>query len=436
MQLRAQHMRQTPLLFLVALISTSFSFAEETKQQKSSNEAETKTGQTSYEALSKRVRALEKKLRSNQGNPVYTKPTWRWQTRFGGRLFTDFVLPSADNELETAVGNFESKSEVRKARFFVTGAARGGMKFKFELDFAQGDVDLTDTYISLPFRRSPATVHIGRMKEPFGLENASSSNNILMMERAMVNRSLVPFRNTGIMIINRRKPNGQLNWWTGYFKNTNSYGIEDDKGGQNWTTRVTWQPRHENGGRQLTHFGFNFSHHQPENSQLNIEAKSGSNLIPVLGETGVMAVEHANIVGFEGAWQKGAWTFITEGAQSLVSLENGQEAKFRGFYATVGWFITGEHTRFKWPISSFSTVRPKKEFYYGRGGAWQVVLRYQTLDLNSEGEGINGGEFDEWGLGVNYFLHKNARIMLNYLRPEVDDVGKGKVWQMRFQYDF
>ena len=238
------------------------------------------------------------------------------------------------------------------------------------------------------------------------------------------------------MLLKRHQADGRLNWWTGYFKNTNSYGIEDDKGGHNWTTRVTWQPRHEDGGRRLTHIGLNYSIHHPEDSQMNIQAKSGSNLIPVLGETGVMAVDHANILGFEGVWQKGAWVFQTESARSLVNLANGQQAKFSGYYATVGWFITGEHTRFNWPNNSFSTVHPKKAFYYGRGGAWQLVLRYQRLDLNSESEGILGGDFLEWAFGVNYFLHKNARIMLNYLRPEVDDVGKGNVWQMRFQYDF
>ncbi len=416
-------MRRTLLLVATSLVLVGGLAAEETNSKK-------------VKELEKRVKVLESKLKSNQGNPVYTKPSWRWQTRFGGRLFADFAVPSADNNLEAATGNFESKSEVRKARMFVTGASSGGLGFKFELDFAQGDADLTDTYLSLPIGRETARVHVGRMKEPFGWENASSSNNILMMERAMVNRSLTPFRNSGIMVINRRKPKGQLNWWTGYFKNTNSYGIEDDKGGQNWTTRVTWQPRHEKAGRKLTHLGFNFSRHHPDNAQMNIEAKSGSNLIPNLGETGVMAVEHANIIGFEGVWQNGPWTFQTEGAKSLVSLENGQNANFSGYYASVGWFITGEHTRFKWPISSFSTVSPKKRFKYGRGGAWQVVLRYQRLDLNSPGEGINGGDIRELGLGINYFLHKNSRIMLNYLKPEVDDLGKGSVWQMRFQYDF
>ena len=181
-------MRRALLIAMAALFSTGLFAAEENKTK-------------DYKALEKRVKELEK-------SSILTRAilSTRNQVGAGRQDWVDdslpiFVSPSADSGLEAAVGNFNSKSEIRKARMFVTGASRGGLKFKFELDFAQGDADLTDTYLSLPTPQKDVNVHVGRMKEPFGFENASSSNNLLLMERSMISRSHHTFSQFGHYVI-------------------------------------------------------------------------------------------------------------------------------------------------------------------------------------------------------------------------------------------
>ena len=45
-----------------------------------------------------------------------------------------------------------------------------------------------------------------------------------------------------------------------------------------------------------------------------------------------------------------------------------------------------------------------------------VNARYDTLDLTDEG--IDGGDIDTFAVGVNWWLHKQTRIQLNYFNSD------------------
>jgi len=49
---------------------------------------------------------------------------------------------------------------------------------------------------------------------------------------------------------------------------------------------------------------------------------------------------------------------------------------------------------------------------------------------------VTGGTLDDFTVGLNWHLNPNVRMMLNYVRANLDDVGDSNIFQSRFQIDF
>ena len=395
-------------------------------------------------ALEDRVTTLEKQIvkleaivdNNKKRVNVSSKKYSPWRLSLGGRFFYDGMSPGGiSSDLEASVGAISSSTELRKARLGVNGHSKMKVNFKLEFEFAGGDVDYTDIYVSMPVKGRTKT-HIGRQKEPFGMEQANSSNYLPFMERSLVSRSFMPSRSTGVTLLTRKKPGTGIGWQLGYFRNTNSYAIEDDKSGQNLTGRFIYDHICENHGENLLHFGASYSHHHPDDEFLSISGKTGSHLLPDFGDTGQMNVEHTDILGGEIAFQRKSFSFQTEFAKNIVHLKNGLTADFSGYYVFAGWFLTGEYRRYSHRYGAMTSVKPVRDFENYNGGALQFVSRYHTLDLNDSGASINGGKISEFDLGFNWYLHSNSRIMLNWLRPSLKGVDRAEIIQMRFQVDF
>jgi len=97
----------------------------------------------------------------------------------------------------------------------------------------------------------------------------------------------------------------------------------------------------------------------------------------------------------------------------------------------------------------FSRMIPIRPFQFKGGGwgAWEVALRYGFMDGN-DGE-IQGGQEQNYTLGVNWYMNPNLRVMFNYVLARINDrdiVKSDAVtvidgentesYMMRFQVDF
>lgn len=47
-----------------------------------------------------------------------------------------------------------------------------------------------------------------------------------------------------------------------------------------------------------------------------------------------------------------------------------------------------------------------------------------------------GGEIDDWTIGLNWYLNPHTRLMLNYVRTDLDDVGSADMLGTRLMIDF
>ena len=91
---------------------------------------------------------------------------------------------------------------------------------------------------------------IGHMKEPFGLEELTSSRYITFMERATVTEAFVPDRNAGIMA-HSTSPDRRMTWAVGAFRPTEGNGWQQAERGYQGVGRVTYLPWYEENGEKL-----------------------------------------------------------------------------------------------------------------------------------------------------------------------------------------
>lgn len=84
-----------------------------------------------------------------------------------------------------------------------------------------------------------------------------------------------------------------------------------------------------------------------------------------------------------------------------------------GFYVQAAYTLTGETRGYKAGSGAFAAIKPKNE-----GGAWEVVARYEDAEVEIPGRSLSA-DLERMVLGVNWYVNKNVKFMLNYVDSEV-----------------
>ncbi len=397
--------------------------------------------------LSRRLQKMELKLTELEERPV-TGPTdfrvfWknglRFETRdkdfklkLGGRIMNDWAWMSEDSDVRSSKGDLLDGTEFRRVRLYIAGLIYGNVDYKLQFDFAGGKAKLKDAYIGikdLPF----GYLKMGHFKEPFGLDELTSSKYITFIERALP-MAFAPSRNTGLMLSSTAFDK-RMTWAAGIFRDADSYGKKTSEGGYNITGRVTALPWYEDKGAKLLHIGAAYSRRSPKNT-VHYRQRPEAHLAPYFVDTNSLSADRAGILGLESALVYGPFSVQGEYIYTDVDGKSGSSSpSFDGFYVQSSYFLTGEHRKYSTSKGSFSRVKPKENYKYGAGaGAWEVAARYSQIDLSDSG--INGGKLKDTTVGLNWYLNPNMRIMWNYVRSKLDGVGNSNLALMRFQIDF
>jgi len=395
--------------------------------------------------IEQRLAALEQKY-DNWNGPTAFRVYWKnglrldtmdktFRLKIGGRIQSDWAWFC---DKDDTFGELEDGVEFRRVRLYIAGQVYNDVEFKAQYDFAGGDADFKDVYIGL--RHLPVVGHFraGHFKEPFGLEELTSSKYITFMERALPN-VFAPGRNDGFTIFDTAFDQ-RVTWAVGVFKETDDFGGVNSDGDYSYTGRLTWLPWYKEDGRKLLHLGIAYSHRSPNERILRFRQRPEAHHAPRFVDTGEFEARRSDLLGVEAAWVHGPFSLQGEYMQAIVDAANAGDACFEGLYVQAGYFLTGEHRVYKRSAGAFDRVKPKKNFIWGgeegrRGpGAWEVAGRYSYLDLNDGG--IEGGRLNDLILGVNWYLNPNTRIVWNYVHADVDDGGDADIFQTRFQIDF
>lgn len=149
-----------------------------------------------------------------------------------------------------------------------------------------------------------------------------------------------------------------------------------------------------------------------------------------LVDTGNIDADSLTSLGAEfGALYK---NFYVQAEYFDIGIERRKSAlpdpEFSGWYVQGSWILTGESRRYTTATAGFDGPRPLKPFNLKEGtwGAWELAVRYSTLDLNylenalPAAGSVRGGEQDIFSVGLNWYVNNGVTLQAAYRNVSVD----------------
>jgi phosphate-selective porin OprO/OprP len=238
-----------------------------------------------------------------------------------------------------------------------------------------------------------------------------------------------------------------------------------DNGGYAGTGRITALPWYDEdcGGSRYLHLGAAYNYVMPTNNTAQfrtipeyfIGAQAGGttgtagipvpgniNGVPFFVDTKAFGVNHYNLLGTELLFVEGPLSVQSEFMYNYVTRTKGDAVKFPGFYAQVGYFLTGEHRPYLRKAGAIDRIKVLrnvgKHDDCGTGyGAWELAARYSSVNLDSSN--IQGGRLQDMTLGANWYLNSYSKIQFNYIRAFLNGATGNShtdIYGLRAQMDF
>jgi len=340
-----------------------------------------------------------------KGGMKITSADGKFEASLGGRIHFDTY--AFDRDLAGTTGT----TEFRRARLTLAGKAYG-WEYKVEQDFGAGtNLDgLRDLYIARNALGGKFT--IGHFKPYRAMEELTSSNELLTMERPFVSA-------TGLF-------NGrQFQQGVGYLRAGDNYtaglSVFNLRGaaasrneGVGAAGRVTFAPI--NTDNSTLHFGAWYSYEDNNNGSTDLTATS--NYAGRRGPSQVIAVttgasrNTVDVAAVEAAGSFGPAFFQAEYANATFGQPLGQDQDVKSYYVQGSFMLNGGHKPYKGGTGVFGSPKVADK------GLWELTGRYDYV----ENETLNR-EVTSWILGVNYYVNPNLRFMFNYTQGDNEVTG-------------
>jgi len=361
--------------------------------------------------------------------------------RIGGRLQVDGTAGNGNEKYDEFFPPIDSRLDVRRLRLFAAGRIS---KFNFNLGFELGpDWGLKDAWVEGSegglevWGKYIGKLRLGFMREPFSLERTSSSFHTGFLERSLPVQTFSPGSNLGVMVHDATSK-GRFTWAVGLFSFGQSNESNASSSALSLTGRLTYNLVYRNEGRNLVHFGVSASSRSPVGSDTQYRSRPEARFVSPLVDTGIMDASHLTLLGVEFAAIHGPLWMSAEYIQSDVSAQLVGDPTFRGTYAQVGWFLTGESRPYRINSATWDRGRPAaklgggKPFRKGHFGALEVVGRISTVNLN---DGlVEGGQLTDISAALNWYLNPTTRVEFNYIYASPKNQGAANIFLLRIQY--
>jgi phosphate-selective porin OprO/OprP len=315
----------------------------------------------------------------------------------GGRLHLDAV--SFDDDLTV----FQDEVDWRRIRPALSLKLGDDISAKVEYEFRPGHKGWRSLWIAYDGIEN-VKITLGNQPTPFGLENSTSSNDTVFMERSLA----YAFDNQFLL-------GGTIDYYgSGWTASAGVYkeGIEADDGvrnkGTSFVGRVTFAPVKDDS--MTLHLGANVAYFDADSGGMSFSSRPEVGITEVnLVRTGGLADADSSLTfGLEAALAAGSFAVQGEYLWADVNRSLNEDPNFSGAYIQASYILTGEKYGYKRKGAVLGGVEPKSDW-----GAIEVGARYSTIDL--EDSLVTGGEESNVTLGINWYPCNNFRLMANYV---------------------
>jgi phosphate-selective porin OprO/OprP len=253
-------------------------------------------------------------------------------------------------------------------------------------------------------------IFVGRTKEGFSLNKVMNGYAGWTMERQMA-IDVIPILADGVKWMGFLPKQG-LMWNVGMFADWLSKNQSFSTYSWQFALRIGWLPLYSESNNTVLHLGVSYRYGEPEDGQIRVRSRPEANPAPYFIDTDKFPTHHSNQLGGEIYFTSGAWMFGTEYFLHQFSSPQTDNPLFRGGDVVASYIVTGESRPYSTVSGIYGFVPVNKSVFDGGLGAWEVLLRYSTLDLN--GGTLNGGKFSRITPMINWYLSKNVRFEIAY----------------------
>jgi phosphate-selective porin OprO/OprP len=348
-----------------------------------------------------------------------------------GRIHLDY----RQNNLDVYDTDYNDRDSATAADAFELRRARLGVKGKFAKDFKYeivGNLPGTAT-VDVAFvdyaKYDGAQLRLGKFKQPFGLEQLTSSNNIDFMERSYVDQ-LAPGKKIGAMAFGEPKP-GFTYAGSVYAMNDTEQDSRNDKASFAGRTTLNFAqftgnkdmvvhvglagfdqeynitPTNSSSSAGSTTTGSFLSFRTPGRGLSNIFRAQigGETLTGATGQQSAAANGTSQIkskaLGLEGILAYNNFKLQGEFATADFKANSGGGTNASGqipvagtetfsldtkaWYAEALWLATGEKYANAYKGGAFSSIKPTNDFDLdnGKWGAWELGLKYEEYKVDN-----------------------------------------------------
>ena len=413
-------MRKLLSVFAIVLLASSAAFAQKA---------------TKYNQYGVAVQSDRLDVEAQDGILVMSSPNSKYKMWFDIRTQLDAAAFFGAPEYADPIGNGVS---IRRARFAVKGQVDENWYGEFDMDLANGLVELKDAivrYTGIPNLELQA----GNFKENFSIQRNTTSRYLQFIERPMVCSALAPSRHVGI---NAKYANNFIWASLGYFgpeiagaeewqyiaDNNKDFGYN---AGYSITGKLVFRPLYKMENASL-HLGAAASYRTPKvsverygtyrasarnSTSINRKKYLDTNDLQGYDHNLLWTVElagHWNGLRYEAAYIADNVNFIDANDPASMSVET-----FSGWYAQAGYLLFGGHQRYDANGGKYTKVKPGKSW-----GDVELCARYEYCNLNSGL--IYGGAAEAYTIGLNYWVNNNVKFQLNYQFNNNDRYANGK----------
>ena len=380
-------------------------------------------------------------VEAQDGILVLASPNTNYKLWFDIRVQADGAVFFGAPEYADPIGNGTS---IRRARFAVKGQIDENWYGEFDMDLANGLVELKDAivrYTGIP----NLDLQVGNFKENFSIQRNTTSRYLQFMERPMVCSALAPSRHLGI---NAKYAKDWL-WlsagaftqevagneeWTNVADNNKDFGRN---AGYSLTSKVVFRPLYKMDNASL-HIGAAYSYRTTKVSQATSEW--GTYRASARNSTSINRKKYLDTNNLKGFDHNNLWTVELAGHWDGIRYEAayiGDNIHFSdpenpasvgtpsinlyGWYVQTGYLLFGGKQRYDANGAKYTKIKPGKKW-----GDVELCFRYEFLDLNAPERNVFGGSAEAYAVGLNWWVNNNVKMQLNWQYNNNDRYANGK----------